>query len=41
VAGGEIHAWGLLSRNYWLDDDMGELVVILDLPYSEALLLTG
>jgi hypothetical protein len=31
VAGGEIHAWGLLSRNYWLDDEMGELVVILDL----------
>ncbi|OKJ68560.1 hypothetical protein [Streptomyces sp. CB02460] len=23
--------WGLYSRNYWLDDDMGELVTVLDL----------
>ncbi len=30
-ADGEIHAWGLFSRNYWLDDDLGELVVILRL----------
>ncbi|MER6738314.1 hypothetical protein [Streptomyces puniciscabiei] len=31
VAGRELYAWGLFSRNYWLDDDMGELVTILDL----------
>lgn len=31
AAGGELRAWGLLSRNYWLDDDLGELVTILDL----------
>ena len=31
TAGHELFAWGLLSRNYWLDDEMGELVTILDL----------
>jgi hypothetical protein len=29
--GRELYAWGLFSRNYWLDDEMGELVTILDL----------
>ncbi|WP_042369598.1 hypothetical protein [Streptacidiphilus neutrinimicus] len=31
AAGRELHAWGLFSRNLWLDDEMGELVTILDL----------
>ncbi|SEB65018.1 hypothetical protein [Streptomyces sp. TLI_105] len=31
TAGGECHAWGLFSRNLWLDDMMGDLVTILDL----------
>ncbi|MFC5911647.1 hypothetical protein [Streptacidiphilus monticola] len=31
AAGMELFAWGLLSRNHWLDDEMGELVTILDL----------
>lgn len=31
AAGRELHAWGLLSRNYWLDDEMGDLAIILDL----------
>ncbi|RAJ29171.1 hypothetical protein K353_06679 [Kitasatospora sp. SolWspMP-SS2h] len=31
AAGSELHAWGLFSRNYWLDDEMGDLVTILDL----------
>ncbi|GAB2611584.1 hypothetical protein GCM10027168_50580 [Streptomyces capparidis] len=30
-AEGELHSWGLFSRNYWLDDDLGELVTVLDL----------
>ncbi len=29
--GEEHHAWGLFTRNYWLDDDMEELVTVLDL----------
>ncbi len=28
TAGHELFAWGLLSRNYWLDDEMGELVTM-------------
>lgn len=37
TATGERHAWGLFTRNYWLDDDMGGLATILDLlaPYVE------
>ncbi|SCL48220.1 hypothetical protein [Micromonospora chersina] len=31
TATGERFQWGLHSRNYWLDDDLGELVSILDL----------
>lgn len=31
VAGRELYTWGLFSRNYWKDDEMGELVTILDL----------
>ncbi|GHF40842.1 hypothetical protein GCM10010218_22820 [Streptomyces mashuensis] len=27
----EAHAWGLFSRNQWLDDDLGELATVLDL----------
>ncbi|KIQ65719.1 hypothetical protein TR51_18255 [Kitasatospora griseola] len=30
-AAGAEFGWGLLSRNYWLDDEMGELATILDL----------
>ncbi|MFF2629479.1 hypothetical protein ACFVUN_27415 [Kitasatospora griseola] len=30
-AAGNEFSWGLLSRNYWLDDEMGELAAILDL----------
>lgn len=29
--GGELHAWGLFSRNLWLDDMMGDLCTVLDL----------
>lgn len=29
--GGELHAWGLFSRNLWLDDMMGDLYTVLDL----------
>ena len=34
---GRLGVWGLHSRNYWLDDIMGELVTVLDLlaPYAE------
>lgn len=37
AAGRELFAWGLFSRNYWKDDEMGELVTILELlaPYVE------
>ncbi|MFD7408409.1 hypothetical protein ACFV7R_38470 [Streptomyces sp. NPDC059866] len=28
---GNRDAWGLFTRNFWLDDDIGELVTILDL----------
>ncbi|MEW2329773.1 hypothetical protein AB0880_18405 [Micromonospora chersina] len=31
TAAGDVYQWGLHSRNYWLDDDLGELVTILDL----------
>ncbi|MFE7560153.1 hypothetical protein [Kitasatospora sp. NPDC057500] len=31
TAGRELCAWGLFSRNHWLDDDLGGLVTILDL----------
>ncbi|MEU3459587.1 hypothetical protein ABZ721_06465 [Streptomyces sp. NPDC006733] len=30
-AEGGLHAWGLFSRNHWLDDDLGELATIQDL----------
>lgn len=29
--GGELHAWGLCSRNLWLDDMTGNLYTVLDL----------
>lgn len=34
---GNWNAWGLFTRNFWLDDGIGELVTILDLlaPYVE------
>ncbi len=37
ATGHKLYAWGLFSRNYWLDDEIGELVTILDLlaPYVE------
>ncbi|MFF7454466.1 hypothetical protein [Kitasatospora sp. NPDC008115] len=31
TAGREPHPWGLFSRTYWLDDDLGGLVTVLDL----------
>ncbi|MFJ5234779.1 hypothetical protein ACIQBJ_33390 [Kitasatospora sp. NPDC088391] len=31
TVGTELFDWELLSRNYWLDDVMGELAMILDL----------
>ena len=31
AAGRDIHAWGLFARNYWLDDEIGELSTILEL----------
>ncbi|MEV7189509.1 hypothetical protein [Kitasatospora sp. NPDC093102] len=31
MAGRQLHAWGLCSRNLWLDDMMGDLITILDL----------
>jgi hypothetical protein len=36
--GAELHSWGLFSRTYWLDDDLGDLITVLDLiaPHVEA-----
>ncbi|MBC9712968.1 hypothetical protein H9Y04_10345 [Streptomyces sp. TRM66268-LWL] len=31
TAEGERYAWGLFSRNHWLDDDLGYLVTVLEL----------
>jgi hypothetical protein len=31
LAGREVHTWGLFTRNFWLDDAIGEMTTILDL----------
>lgn len=31
TAAGEVHAWELYSRNYWVDDHMLDLTALLDL----------
>jgi len=35
-AGREVYASGLFSRNYWLDDAMGEMIFMLDFSHSTS-----
>jgi hypothetical protein len=31
TAAGDLHAWGIYARTYYLDDDLGEVFTVLDL----------